>query len=272
MKKIGLMLFALCMLFMACEKEGNDITMKYPVLGDYTKLDVSGAFDVVVCDTVTEAVVTTSERLQRYVVVKVEDGVLTIKYRPNLTFHSRGGKVLLPRNERLCEVELSGASSFTGDLKGSKLELDLSGASDFYGSLQATNEVELDLSGSSNFEGAIQGSEVSLDLSGSSDIEGSIDADNIEVDAVGSSTVKVTGSCLNYVDLDLSGSSDFLAPEMECRNVQGEMSGSSDAEFQVCESLRVNLSGSSSIVYGIPVGCNPTVRCSTSGSSSVNTR
>ena len=272
MKKIGLMLFALCMLFMACEKEGNDITMKYPVLGDYTKLDVSGAFDVVVCDTVTEAVVTTSERLQRYVVVKVEDGVLTIKYRPNLTFHSRGGKVLLPRNERLCEVELSGASSFTGDLKGGKLELDLSGASDFYGSLQATNEVELDLSGSSNFEGAIQGSEVSLDLSGSSDIEGSIDADNIEVDAVGSSTVKVTGSCLNYVDLDLSGSSDFLAPEMECRNVQGEMSGSSDAEFQVCESLRVNLSGSSSIVYGIPVGCNPTVRCSTSGSSSVNTR
>ena len=257
---------------MACEKEGNDITMKYPVLGDYTKLDVSGAFDVVVCDTVTEAVVTTSERLQRYVVVKVEDGVLTIKYRPNLTFHSRGGKVLLPRNERLCEVELSGASSFTGDLKGGKLELDLSGASDFYGSLQATNEVELDLSGSSNFEGAIQGSEVSLDLSGSSDIEGSIDADNIEVDAVGSSTVKVTGSCLSYVDLDLSGSSDFLAPEMECRNVQGEMSGSSDAEFLVCESLRVNLSGSSSIVYVIPVGCNPTVRCSTSGSSSVNTR
>ena len=257
---------------MACEKEGNDITMKYPVLGDYTKLDVSGAFDVVVCDTVSEAVVTTSERLQRYVVVKVEDGVLTIKYRPNLTFHSRGGKVLLPRNERLCEVELSGASSFTGDLKGDEVELDLSGASDFYGSLQATNEVELDLSGSSNFEGAIQGSEVSLDLSGSSDIEGSIDADNIEVDAVGSSTVKVTGSCLNYVDLDLSGSSDFLAPVMECRNVQGEMSGSSDAEFQVCESLRVNLSGSSSIVYGIPVGCNPTVRCSTSGSSSVNTR
>jgi hypothetical protein len=189
-----------------------------------------------------------------------------------LTFHSRGGKVLLPRNERLCEVELSGASSFTGDLKGDEVELDLSGASDFYGSLQGITKVELDLSGASNYMGAIQGSEVSLDLSGSSDIEGSIDADNIEVDAVGSSTVKVTGSCLNYVDLDLSGSSDFLAPAMECRNVQGEMSGSSDAEFLVCESLRVNLSGSSSIVYGIPVGCNPTVRCSTSGSSSVNTR
>lgn len=252
MKKTGLMLFALCMLFVACEKDENYFTMKYPIAGDYTKLDVSGAFDVVVCDTVAEAVVTTPERMQRYVVVKVEDGVLTIKYRPNLVIRGRGGKVLLPRNEFLCEVELSGASSFTGDLKG--------------------DNVEVDLSGASNYVGAIQGSEVSLDLSGSSDIEGSIDADNIEVDASGSSTVKVTGSCLNYLDIDLSGSSYLLAPMMECRNVEGEMNGSSDAEFQVCESLRVNLSGSSSIVYGIPVGCNPTVRCSTSGSSSVSTR
>ena len=82
MKKVGLMLFALCVLFVACEKDENYFTMKYPIAGDYTKLDVSGAFDVVVCDTVAEAVVTTSERVQRYVVVKVEDGVLTIYWRP----------------------------------------------------------------------------------------------------------------------------------------------------------------------------------------------
>ena len=272
MKKTGLMLFVLCMMFMSCEKEENDFTMKYPIAGDYTKLDVSSAFDVVVCDTVTEAVVTTSERLQRYVVVKVEDGVLTIKLRPNLTMRNRGAKVLLPRNADLCEVELSGASSFTGDLKGDKVEVELSGASDFYGSVQGFTQVELDLFGSSDFEGTILGQEVNIDLAGASDIEGSIDADNIEVEASGSSKVKVTGSCLNYLDIDLSGSSDFLAPEMECRNVRGEMNGSSDAEFQVCESLQVSLSGSSSILYGIPVGCTPTVRCSTSGSSSVRMR
>ena len=260
------------MLLAACEKEENYFTMKYPIAGDYTKLDVSHAFDVVVCDTVTEAVVTTSERLQRYVVVKVEDGVLTIKLRPNLLVRSRDSKVLLPRNEKLCEVELSGASSFTGDLKGDKIEVDLSGASDFYGSLQGVTKVELEMSGSSDFNGAIQGEEVNIDIAGASDIEGSIDADNIEVEASGSSTVKVTGSCLNNLDIDLSGSSDFLAPMMECRNVQGEMSGSSDAEFLVCESLRVSLSGSSSIVYGIPAGCSPIIQCSTSGSSSVNTR
>lgn len=272
MKKASLLLIALCMLFAACEKEENYFTMKYPIAGDYTKLDVSHAFDVVVCDTVTEAVVTTSERLQRYVVVKVEDGVLTIKLRPNLAMHRREGKVLLPRNENLYEVELSGASSFTGDLKGDKVEVDLSGASDFYGSLQGVTKVELDLSGASNFKGMIQGQDVDIDLSGSSDVEGSINADNIELDASGASSVEVTGSCLDNLDLDLSGASDFIAPLMECRNVTGEMSGSSAAEFLVCTSLRVSLSGSSSIVYGIPVGCSPIIQCSTSGSSSVNTR
>ena len=271
MKKTSLLLFAFTMLFAACEMDYDTITMKYPIAGDYTKLDVSHAFDVVVCDTVKEAVVTASENVQRYVVVKVEDGVLTIKLRPNLAIHSRNAKVLLPRNEFLCEVELSGASSFTGDMKGEKVEVDLSGASDFVGSLYGT-KVELDLAGASNFNGKIWGEDIDIDLSGSSDIEGSIDADNIVLESSGASSVEVTGSCLDNLDLDLSGASDFIAPKMECRNVTGEMSGSSDAEFQVCESLRVNLSGSSSIVYGIPVGCNPTVRCSTSGSSSVNTR
>ncbi|MBQ9864876.1 MAG: DUF2807 domain-containing protein [Bacteroidales bacterium] len=246
--------------------------MGYVIAGDYTKLDVSSAFDVVVCDTVTQAMVTTPNRLQRYVVVRVEDGVLTIKLRPHLMFGSYDATVLLPRNEKLCELELSGASTFYGDLKGDKVEVDLSGASDFVGSLQASTKVEMELSGASTFNGAIQGSEVSIDLAGASVITGSIDADYIELEASGSSTVKATGSCLDYLDLDLSGSSDLLAPQMECRNVKGEMSGSSDAEFQVCESLQVTLSGSSSIIYGIPAGCRPLVNCPTSGSSSVTLR
>lgn len=271
MKRTGLMLFALCMLCAACNKENDYYTMGYVIAGDYTKLDVSSAFDVVVCDTVTQAMVTTSNRMQRYVVVKVEDGILTIKLRPNLLLSRRGGKVLLPLNEKLCEVELSGASTFRGNLKGDKIEVDLSGASDFLGSVQGT-DIELELSGASNFGGTLQGSNIDMDLSGASDMAGSIDADNIKLEASGASTVKATGSCLDYLDLDLSGSSDFISPDMECRNVKGEMSGSSDAEFLVCENLQVSLSGSSSIVYGIPAGCRPLVNCPTSGSSSVTLR
>ncbi len=272
------------MLFAACEKDVQKVqkvTLNYPVSGDYYtpnvegtyyKLDVEGTFDVTLSETATEIEVTASEDVQEYVDIYVKDGALKIRYRWNLSLHNRDAKVVLPANASIREVELSGGATFRGDLTGREIDVELSGASNFYGIVQATNEVELDLTGSSYFEGAIQGPEVSIDLSGASDIKCSIDADMIDLESSGASTVKATGSCLNYLDLDLSGSSDFLAPTMECRNVIGEMSGSSVAEFQVCESLRVNLSGSSSIVYGIPVGCTPTVRCFTSGGSSVNTR
>ena len=50
MKKASLLLITLCMLFVACEKESYNFAMKYPITGNYTKLDVSGAFDVVVDD------------------------------------------------------------------------------------------------------------------------------------------------------------------------------------------------------------------------------
>lgn len=265
------MLFAIGMLFAACEKDVELYTMKYPIDGNYTKLDVDGAFDVVTCDTVTAVVVTAPNRLQRYVVVKEEDGVLTIKYRFNLSMRSHDAKVLLPANKNICEVELSGASTFRGDLNGDKIEVDLSGASDFFGSVQGT-DIELELSGASNFGGTLQGSNIDMDLSGASDMAGSIDADNIEMELSGASTIKAMGSCLDDLVMHLSGASDFLSPEMECRNVSGTMSGSSDAEFSVCESLQVTLSGSSDIVYGIPAGCRPLVNCSTSGSSSVRMR
>jgi hypothetical protein len=271
MKKIGFVAIMLCLLFAACDKDTQYFTMEYPIAGDYTRLEVSSAFDVVVCDTVASAVVTTSARMQQYVVVKVEDGVLTIKLRPNLVISRRGAKVLLPRNEQLCEVDLSGSSTFVGDLMGENVELDISGSSDFEGTVRAT-QVEMDLSGASSFTGSINSEKVAMDLSGSSEMTGRIDATTIELEAIGSSTVKAEGSCLDLLDLDLSGSSEFLSPQMDCRKVTGELSGSSDADFNVCESLRVALSGSSHIVYGVPTGCTPTVNCSTSGSSSVNTR
>jgi hypothetical protein len=271
MKKTVLMLFALSMLFVACEKDVNYVTFNYPVSGDYTKVDVSGAFDVMLCDTVSKIVVTAPESSQQYVDIYVRDGVLKIKYRFNLSWRKHDAKVLLPANKNISEVELSGASTFRGDLMGEEIELDLSGASDFFGSVQGT-KIELDLSGASNFGGTLQGSNIDMDLSGASDMAGSIDADNIKMELSGASTIKAKGSCLDNLEMDLSGSSDFLSPEMECRIVTGEMSGSSDAEFCVCESLQVSLSGSSDIVYGIPAGCRPLINCSTSGGSSVTMR
>ena len=252
MKKTGLMLFALCMMFAACQKDdSNAIVVSYPVTDNYTALDVSNAFDVVVCDTVSEAKVTVRGGEHRNVIFKVEKGTLKIGFKSGLfNWHHGPAKVLLPRNSALCEVELSGASSFRGNLQGDKIELDVSGASDFFGDLL--------------------GSEVNIDLSGASSYAGEIDADDVELEISGSSVVKSVGSCTGQLEMEVSGSSDVDAFGLECRSVTAKLSGSSSARISCCESLTGTISGSSDLYYKVLPGCNPVVNCNTSGSSEVH--
>ena len=252
MKKTGLMLFALCVMFAACQKDDNNgITVSYPVTDNYTALDVSNAFDVVVCDTVNMAMVTVRGGEHKNVIFKVEKGTLKIGFKSSLfNWYHGPAKVLLPRNSALCEVELSGASSFRGDLQGDKIELDVSGASDFFGNLL--------------------GSEVNIDLSGASSFAGEINAENVELEISGSSVVKSVGSCTGLLDMEVSGSSDVDAFGLECRSVTAKLSGSSNARISCCESLTGTISGSSDLYYKALPGCQPVVNCSTSGSSEVH--
>ena len=246
------MLFVLCMMFAACEKdENNSITVNYPVIDNYTALDVSHAFDVVVCDTVSEAMVTVRGGEHKNVIFKVEKGTLKIGFKSSLfNWYHGPAKVLLPRNSALCDVELSGASSFRGDLEGDEIELDMSGASDFFGNLL--------------------GSEVNIDLSGASSFVGDINAENIELEISGSSLVKSAGSCTGNLDMKVSGSSDVDAFGLECRSVTVRLSGSSNARIACCESLTGTVSGSSDLYYKALPGCQPVVNCSTSGGSKVH--
>lgn len=251
MKKISLLLLLSGLLFVSCERDSDMITVGYPITENYTDLDVSHAFDVMVCDTISEARVTVRGGEHKNVVFKVVDGTLRIGYKSGLFnwFHG-SGKVLLPRNSTLCDVELSGASSFRGDLQGDKVELDLSGASDFYGNLLA--------------------SKVSMDLSGSSKYSGNVDADKIEMEISGSSSVTGSGSCTGQLDMEVSGSSDLDAYGLECRMVSGKVSGSSNVKISCCESLTVSVSGASDLYYKTLPGCQPVVNCNTSGSSEVH--
>ncbi len=252
MKRICIMAMVLCFVCTACEKDYSGlITASYPVDGYYTDLEVSHAFEVVVCDTVSKAMVSVRGGEHKNVIFKVEDGTLRIGFKSTLFNWIHGpAKVLLPRNNALCDVELSGASSFHGDLQGDKIELDVSGASDFYGNLQ--------------------GRVVNIDLSGSSDFKGNIDADKIEMEISGSSKVSGLGSCNELFDMEISGSSDVDAYGLECRRVAAKVSGSSKVKISSCESIMGSLSGSSDLYYKALPGCNPVVNCSTSGGSKVH--
>lgn len=252
MKRLISILPLLCLLLAGCEKDYDDyITVGYPVASGYTELDVSDAFEVVMCDTVSKAMVSVRGGEHKNVVLTVEEGTLKVGFRSGLFnwFHGKG-RVLLPVNSALCDVELSGASTFRGDLQGDKVELDLSGASGFYGNLQ--------------------GREVNIDLSGASDFEGGIDADEVELEFSGSSSARCAGSCMGLIEMEIAGSSSVYAYGLECRSADVRVSGSSTVQIACCERITGHLSGSSDLYYKSLPGCNPVVDCATSGSSEVH--
>jgi hypothetical protein len=239
---------------MACEKDNSSITVNYPVTDNYTALDVSNAFDVVVCDTISEAKVTVRGGEHKNVIFKVEDGTLKIGFKNGL-FHWNHGtaKVLLPYNSKLCDVELSGASNFRGNLQGDEVDVDLSGASDFYCEIDA-DEVNIDISGASDFFGDIWADEIDMALSGSSTIKGNVEALDLNLEMSGASDATFEGY-VGTLKINLTGASNIkktineMRYGFECDQCEGSMSGSSDAYIHCDGTIKVNLSGSSELHF-----------------------
>ncbi|MBO4503461.1 MAG: DUF2807 domain-containing protein [Bacteroidales bacterium] len=233
MKKT-LIMISLCALLFGCTKNwGSSTTLNYPISGSYTSLDVSDAFDVTVSDQVTDVVVTVGELAHDRVIVKVINGELQIGFKPNTRYNGTA-KAIIPATSTLRELDLSGASSFTGDLNG--------------------EDVDIDLSGASTYRGTINAAELDVELSGASDAH-------------------ISGVCQNKMEIELSGASTLKAANLNAQSVSGHLSGASDADVTVCSSLNVELSGASTLTYGtVSNECHPVVNCPTSGSSTVRPR
>ena len=250
----AVLLAAFAGLFASCSKYyGEPTTMNYTIDGSYTKLDVSHAFDVTVSDDVTEAVVTVPEELHSKLKLKVKDGTLYIGFTSSWIVTSDDCTVVLPRNLQLKDLELSGASSFRGNLQGASSDIELSGASDFYGSVLAA--------------------EVDFEVSGASKADCMVSADEVDADISGASKVTLQGACIGTMDIDVSGASDRNARLFDTDAVVGELSGSSDADVTVCSRIAVAVSGSSRLTYGAASpACSVTFACTTSGSSTITPR
>ena len=233
MKKT-IILLSLCVLFFGCTKDwGSPATKNYPINGSITGLDVSNAFHVTVSDEVTDVVVTVGELAHDRVVVKVINGELQIGFKPNTRYNGTA-KAVIPANVSLSDLDLSGASSFVGELNGHDVDVNLSGASIF---------------------------------------RGNVDADEIDIDLSGASNAFIDGRCQNKMEIDLSGASTLKAANLNAQSVSGHMSGSSFADVTVCTLLNVELSGASTLTYGtVSDDCHPNVNCPSSGSSTVRPR
>lgn len=254
MKKLFVFL-SLCILFFGCTKNYGDPTTKhYPISSSFTELRVSNAFQVIASDEVTDVVVTVDDLAHNNVVVKVIDGKLHIGFKPSTRYNGSTPKAVIPATADLRSIELSGASSFTGDLNGNNVDIELSGASSFIGHLNG-HDADIDLSGSSRFEGIL------------------VHADDIDMDLSGASLALFHGVCQNKMDINLSGASQLDASLLETPSVGGSMSGASIADVTVCSNLNVSLSGASKLIYGLSYpDCNPNVNCPCSGGSTVRPR
>ena len=126
-------------------------TRTYALNGTYHELEVSHAFDVTMCDTVSVPTITIAADLHDRVVFLIEGGTLKIKLKKGTTAHTSEASVLLPYNPSLCDIDLSGASSFTSSspLLAKEISIDLTGASLFSGEIKQATKLELDASSTS---------------------------------------------------------------------------------------------------------------------------
>lgn len=234
MKKIFVLL-SLCILFFGCTKDwGKPTTRNYPINGAFTELDVSNAFQVTVSNQVTDVVVTVDDMAHEKVIVNVVNGKLKIGFKPNTWYKGTTAKAVIPATDNLRDIDLSGASSFTGNLNG--------------------HDVDIDISGASHFQGSVNADEIDLDLSGASE-------------------AVMNGFCLEKMDIDISGASTLNASLLETPSIFGDLSGASTANVTICSRLNVNLSGASTLIYGlVSPDCNPVINCPCTGASTFRPR
>lgn len=249
-----LILCSLCILFFGCTKDwGVPTTRNYSINAPFHKLEVNHAFQVTMSEQVTDVVVTAGDLALNNVEVKVIDGTLHIGFKPTTFTNYNGVATAVIPVSILNDLELSGASSFTGNLTGEDVDIDLSGASIYRGNVMA-DDLDMDLSGASSYTGNVITNKLSIDLSGAS---------NVTVD----------GSCQNAMKIGLSGGSRLNAANLNTEEVRGSMSGGSFADVTCCSILNVSLSGGSTLIYGtISEDCRPDVNCPSSGGSTITPR
>ena len=215
----------------AINAHAQSATVHYPVTGPFVAVKVHSAFNVKVSDQVSDVVVTIDQKAQPKVVVKVEDGILTIGVKGPTRYKGKAVAVI-PAPEHLYGVNLSGASSFRGNLAGELVKVILSGASTFVGN---------------------------------------IDADELKVEASGASTLKADGAC-GDMKMTVSGASSILAGNLLADTVKGEVSGASHVDISCASLLKVEASGASHVSYHPAAGSTPQVNCVTSGASTVKAK
>lgn len=283
MKKI--LTFAIAALAVMCSAALRAQTAQYSVdLEPFSGVDISGPFEVsLVRGSQYRALVSVLEPYRDYVVCEVKSGILTLTldekkvpsevkkqfrgkgtpdpffkaiiYVPDLLRSvTMSGKAVLYDTEDLFDkarvtFELEGNATIK-PLKLSSLVfcLDMKGKSvaDF---VVTGRESEISLAGSANLTLDCENEQSSWNLQGSSKLNASCKAVKFNLNAKGNSNTKVTGTADEAV-FQLSGTSEADAAHMDVAVADVQMSSVCSLSVNAIQTLKVNLNGGSTLMFG----------------------
>jgi hypothetical protein len=213
---------------------GNIIPVNFNY-SDFERVDVSDAFELTLIESDTFFVqVTIDDNLAKYVQVTDNNGWLNIGMASGHGYNT---------DHQKAEVHMP----FITDLNGSgATAIDMQPFAD-------TVDFNLDLSGASVYSGSFAANICNIRLSGASVMNVSMNCTELYMDVSGASVVNMYGSCTDFY-LDGSGASVFTLGNFITNNSVIELSGASDATIHVLDHLDAKLSGASVLkYYGDPV-------------------
>lgn len=227
MKKICVFVFAVVASYgvvslsgcddMACKQGSGKMITENRNVKDFSKLDISGSYNVVIKqDSAESLVISADDNLMQYITSDVSDHKLRIKSKNLCT----SGKLTLTISLRdLSEIKTAGAVNLSSNGK------------------ITTKDIRLDMSGASK---------ITLDLN----------AKTVNTSGAGLTDLNLTGQATAH-NVQLSGAGSINAFDFVVSKYDIETSGVSHCKINVLDQLDLNSSGASDVEYrGNPATIN----------------
>jgi len=247
-------LFSTCIKFHYNDECRNVYTEEISITGEITGVIIEGPWQVTITqDSIcNDAVIEYCDSKYHKVSAKLlPNGYLHIRvsFSGNV-YHDDVFRATI-QAASLEKIEASGAASIRTYGHFCSLEnISLSGASTINGLLCDGFSAKIKLSGASTLKGfSFDGNSMNADISGAS--KANLDNINVEyctVDCSGASTFRSSGYA-GECSFTGSGASDFKTLNLGSKNLNIQLSGASDAEVTVNNTIKGSLSGASKLKY-----------------------
>ena len=206
----GLAISGLSSCGLSCKKGSGNTTTDSRKVEDFTKIDISGGYKVVLKqDSSLSVAITTDDNLQQYVKTSVSGSTLKISSKKNIC--ASGETTVLIGLRHVEDIEASGAVEIRSDGKLVTQNLDIS--------LSGAGKVDLDLN-----------------------------AAKVHTKGSGATELKFRGQASSH-SIELSGTGKVDALDFVVGSYVIETSGASESNINVLKSLIVKTSGTSNVRY-----------------------